>query len=123
VQSAYAETKRAEFNDVSLRVAVCVCPPPAAALAIMHNTLQQQVRAVVLEHGRLTDASGLTDDSDLYTLGLTSHASVAVMLALEAAFDLEFPDRFLTRQVFESVQNIARAISELRGESSATGAR
>ncbi|HET6333127.1 MAG TPA: acyl carrier protein [Polyangiales bacterium] len=89
----------------------------------MDNTLLQQVRSVVLEHGRLTDSSGLKDDSDLYTLGLTSHASVAVMLALEAAFDLEFPDRFLTRQVFESVQNIARAISELRGDSPAAGAR
>lgn len=71
----------------------------------MENNLQHQVRSVVLEHGRLTDVSGLKDDSDLYTLGLTSHASVAVMLALEAAFDIEFPDRFLTRQVFESVRN------------------
>jgi acyl carrier protein len=88
----------------------------------MDKTLHQQVRNVILEHGRLGDVSDLQDDSDLYTLGLTSHASVAVMLALEAAFDLEFPDRFLTRQVFESVQNIARAISELLGESPAAGA-
>jgi len=81
----------------------------------MENSLNQQVRNLVLEHGRLAGVSDLKDDADLYTLGLTSHASVAVMLALEAAFDIEFPDRFLTRQVFESVQNIARAVSELRG--------
>jgi acyl carrier protein len=80
----------------------------------MENSLNQQVRNLVLEHGRLTGVSDLKDDADLYALGLTSHASVAVMLALEAAFEIEFPDRFLTRQVFESVQNIARAVSELR---------
>lgn len=83
----------------------------------MENSLNQQVRNLILEHGRLAGVSDLEDDADLYTLGLTSHASVAVMLALEAAFEIEFPDRFLTRQVFESVQNIARAVSELRGES------
>ena len=84
----------------------------------MENSLNQQVRRLVLEHGRLTNVSDLKDDTDLYTLGLTSHASVAVMLALEAAFDIEFPDRFLTRQVFESVGNIARAVSELQGGAS-----
>lgn len=84
----------------------------------MENSLNHQVRNLVLEHGRLTNVSDLKDDTDLYTLGLTSHASVAVMLALEAAFDIEFPDRFLTRQVFESVGNIARAVSELQGGAS-----
>jgi acyl carrier protein len=88
----------------------------------MDNHLQQQVRSVVLQHGRLGSVTDLKDDTDLYSVGLTSVATVAVMLALEATFDIEFPDRFLTRQVFESVQNISRAISELVGESRATGA-
>jgi acyl carrier protein len=83
----------------------------------MDNKLHQQVRSIVLEHGRLSGGADVEDQTDLYTLGMTSHATVAVMLALEAAFDIEFPDRLLTRQVFESVQSIARAISELRGES------
>jgi acyl carrier protein len=87
----------------------------------MDNTLHQQVRSVVLEHGRLSGASDLQDDTDLYTLGMTSHATVAVMLALEATFDIEFPDRLLTRQVFESVKSIAGAISELRGGSPKAG--
>jgi acyl carrier protein len=85
-----------------------------APLSSMENSLKQQVTNLVLEHGRLDGVSELKDDADLYALGLTSHASVAVMLALEAAFDIEFPDRLLTRQVFESVQNIARAVAELR---------
>jgi acyl carrier protein len=88
----------------------------------MNNKLNEQVRSIVLEHGRLGDAPDLQVDTDLYTLGLTSHASVAVMLALEATFDIEFPDRFLKRQVFESIQNIAGVISELLGQSQVAGA-
>jgi acyl carrier protein len=38
------------------------------------------------------------------------------MLALEAAFDIEFPDRMLKRSVFESIAAIARAVEELVGE-------
>jgi acyl carrier protein len=46
---------------------------------------------------------------------MTSHASVNVMLALEDRFDVEFPDRMLTREVFESIAAIERALDELRG--------
>jgi acyl carrier protein len=38
---------------------------------------------------------------------------VNLMLALEDAFGLEFPDRMLTRGVFASVSAIAAAIAEL----------
>jgi acyl carrier protein len=61
------------------------------------------------------DVGTLADDSDLFAAGMTSHASVNLMLALEDAFDLEFPDRMLTRGVFDSVTAIAAAISELNG--------
>jgi len=44
---------------------------------------------------------------------MTSHASVNLMLALEAAFDVEFPDAMLRRSVFQSVDSIATALSEL----------
>ncbi len=78
--------------------------------------LQQldQIRAVLKEHARLTkDMATLTDDSDLYQAGMTSHASVNVMLALEGAFEIEFPDHMLKRSVFESVTAIASAVAEL----------
>lgn len=78
--------------------------------------LQQldQIRAVLKEHARLTkDLAALTDDSDLYQAGMTSHASVNVMLALEGAFEIEFPDHMLKRSVFESVTAIASAVAEL----------
>ena len=61
------------------------------------------------------DAPTLADDADLYQAGMTSHASVNVMLALEGEFDVEFPDHMLKRSVFESIAAIRAAIDELTG--------
>ncbi len=73
-----------------------------------------KIRAILKEHGRLTkDADSLADDADLYQAGMTSHASVNVMLALEGEFDVEFPDHMLKRSVFESIAAIRTAIDEL----------
>ncbi len=76
--------------------------------------MNEQIRQIIAEHGRLpVDVDTLSDDDDLYQAGMTSHASVNVMLALEDAFDLEFPDHMLTRSVFGSVNSIAAALAEL----------
>ena len=73
-----------------------------------------KIRSILKEHGRLTkDAAALADDADLYQAGMTSHASVNVMLALEGEFDVEFPDHMLKRSVFESIAAIRSAIDEL----------
>lgn len=72
------------------------------------------IRGVLQEHGRLAvDISSIGDADDLYESGLTSHASVNVMLALEDAFDLEFPDELLRKGTFESVAAIRSAIESL----------
>jgi acyl carrier protein len=71
------------------------------------------IRAVLAQHGRLAvDAAGLDRDANLYEAGLTSHASVTVMLALEDSFDLEFPDRLLTKATFSSIAAIEAALAE-----------
>ena len=73
-----------------------------------------KIRSILKEHGRLsTDASTLTEESDLYQAGMTSHASVNVMLALEGAFDVEFPDHMLKRNVFNTIASISAALDEL----------
>ena len=73
------------------------------------------VRAIVKEHGRLAvEVETLSDDASLYEAGMTSHASVNVMLALEDAFDVEFPDAMLKRSVFESIAAIEDALSTLQ---------
>jgi acyl carrier protein len=72
------------------------------------------IRNILKEHGRLNkDAITLEDAADLYQAGMTSHASVNVMLALEGEFDVEFPDHMLKRSSFESVAAIHAAIDEL----------
>ena len=76
--------------------------------------MDDDIRAIVKEHGRLSvDAVTLADEADLYQAGLTSHASVNLMLALEDKFDVEFPDRMLRRGVFGSIASIRSAIAEL----------
>jgi acyl carrier protein len=76
-----------------------------------------QIRQIIVEHARLPEgASELDPAADLYQAGMTSHASVNVMLALEDHFDVEFPDRMLKRSVFESIQAIAAALAELHSE-------
>jgi len=77
--------------------------------------MTDKIRQAVSDHARLpVDVATLSDDADLYQAGMTSHASVNVMLALEDAFDLEFPDRMLRRDVFESIAAIRSALSELQ---------
>ncbi len=76
--------------------------------------MNAKIRQAIRDHGRMpVDIDTLPDEADLYQAGMTSHASVNVMLALEDAFDIEFPDRMLQRSVFESVSAIAAALSEL----------
>ena len=78
------------------------------------DQLDTQIRGVLRDHGHLNkDADALEVDADLYQSGMTSHASVNVMLALEGVFDIEFPDHMLKRNVFNSIQSIRAAVGEL----------
>jgi len=79
--------------------------------------MTDKIRQTLRDHARLpVDVETLSDDADLYQAGMTSHASVNVMLALEDAFDVEFPDHLLRRSVFESVASIRAALNELHAE-------
>lgn len=74
-----------------------------------------EIRAVLRDHARLpVDVESIGTDADLFAAGMSSHASVNVMLALEDTFDVEFPDAMLKRSVFESISAIDAALSELR---------
>ena len=73
-----------------------------------------RIRSVLREHGKLpVDLASLSDEDDLYRAGMTSHASVNVMLALEDAFDVEFPDKMLRKSTFASVSAIREALNSL----------
>lgn len=74
----------------------------------------ETIRGILSQHGRLSvDVSSLDETSDLYTVGLTSLATVGIMLALEDRFDIEFPESMLSRKTFKSLSSIAEAVSNL----------
>ena len=76
--------------------------------------MNEIIRAVLREHGRLAvpmEQVGAGDD--LFAAGLDSAAVVSVMLALEDRFDIEIPDRLLTRRSFSSLA----ALEQLVGQS------
>ena len=76
-----------------------------------------EIRRVLRDHGRLpVDLDAVGDRDDLFLAGMTSHASVSVMLALEDAFDVEFPDDMLKRSVFATIAEISAAIGELQAQ-------
>jgi acyl carrier protein len=82
----------------------------------MARTVTDDIRAIVREHGRLAvDVASLADQSNLYEAGLTSHASVNLMLALEERFDIEFPERMLRRGAFASIAAIRAGLEQLIG--------
>ncbi|HSV69329.1 MAG TPA: acyl carrier protein [Methylibium sp.] len=78
------------------------------------DALEPRIRTILVEHGRLgADALTIDATADLYEAGMSSHASVNVMLALEGGFGIEFPDHMLKRSVFTSITSIRRALDEL----------
>jgi len=86
---------------------------------VSDDSTNDQIRQIIADHGRLPGGvDDLPADASLYEAGMTSHASVSVMLALEDHFDIEFPDEMLTRSVFESIEAIASAIGQLLAETS-----
>lgn len=75
---------------------------------------EQTIRTIIAKHGRMPgDMAALARDADLYAAGLKSFSSVQIMLALEEAFDVEFPERMLNRATFQSIASIDRCIGEL----------
>ncbi len=76
-----------------------------------------KVRDILTQHGRLSSPVGqLRDASDLYNAGLTSLATVGLMLALEEQFNIEFPDNMLSRKTFASIESIVDAVQKLVNE-------
>lgn len=90
-------------------------PPEDPAVPQVAEELQP-IREILAQHGRLSqDARQLAPDANLHDAGLTSLATVSVMLALEDHFNVEFPESMLSRKTFESLESIAEAIVKLVG--------
>jgi acyl carrier protein len=82
----------------------------------MTTEIYTRIKQVLASQAELNqDASALDIDDDLFAAGMSSRATVGVMLGLESEFDIEFPDAMLRREVFESVRSIATALETLKG--------
>ena len=73
------------------------------------------IRDLITKFGKLpVSIDQVADDADLYAAGLTSFASVQLMLGIEDAFDIEFPDNLLNRKSFASIAAIARTVDIIK---------
>ena len=70
------------------------------------------VREILNQHGRIS-VDQLGNSDSLYGAGLTSLATVGVMLALEDRFNVEFPESMLSRATFTSIDSISEAVAQL----------
>ncbi len=79
--------------------------------------IQDTIRTILAEHSKLpVDIATIGDDSDLYSVGLTSLTTVNIMLAVEDHFDIEFEDNMLSRQTFQSIAALSEAVQTLINE-------
>jgi acyl carrier protein len=84
-------------------------------VSTVDTSLEAEVRSVLSAHARLAgDAARLDLNQDLYAAGMTSHSTVNVMLGLEDAFDIEFPEQMLRKATFNTISAITEAVAELR---------
>ncbi|BDX34494.1 aminoacyl carrier protein [Mycobacterium antarcticum] len=76
--------------------------------------MESRIRNILMMHGKVpADSADVDIEANLYELGLTSHASVNVMLALEDEFEIEFPDEALKKSTFATIDSIQRVVGDL----------
>ncbi|MEX4005327.1 acyl carrier protein [Paraburkholderia sp. EG285A] len=77
--------------------------------------MKETLRRIICESVHLRGSTGtLSDEADLYAVGLESIATVHLMLAIEETFEAVIPDEMLARQLFSSINSMADAISRLQ---------
>ncbi|KQQ45480.1 MULTISPECIES: acyl carrier protein [Rhizobium/Agrobacterium group] len=76
--------------------------------------MNSTIREILSKFGQLpAPVDTIADDADLYAAGLSSFASVQLMLGIEDAFDIEFPDSMLNRKSFASIHAIETTVKTI----------
>lgn len=79
--------------------------------------IEDELREIVRTQGKLkVPAARIQLDDDLYRLGMSSLATVNVMLAIETRFDIEIPERALNRETFRTIAALAALVRAQSGE-------
>lgn len=77
--------------------------------------MDDELRLILQSFGGLSiPADRLDDHTDLFAAGLSSLATVNVMLAIEQKFSIEIPDELLTRRTFQTLASLRATVSDLR---------
>lgn len=78
------------------------------------NELRGRVLAVVRKHLRfLPQEDALQPDAELDRLGLDSQSAISLLLDLEQAFSIVFPDELLTVATFRTPASLEQAVRSL----------
>jgi acyl carrier protein len=75
--------------------------------------MNEKIRELISLHAGLPAGAEIEADTDLYRAGMKSFASVQLMLGLEEAFDIEFPEELLNRQTFRTAAAMQAAVEQL----------
>lgn len=82
------------------------------------QAIENQLREILKVQGKVAVApAAIGPDDDLY--GLSSLATVNVMLEIEARFDIAFPDDALTRATFQTLGGLAALVRRQLGTAAA----
>jgi acyl carrier protein len=78
--------------------------------------MHEQVVKLIIVHSGIAAGTPIEADTDLFAAGMKSFAAVQLMLALEEAFEVEFPEALLGQATFRSPGAIVEAVSRLRAD-------
>lgn len=79
--------------------------------------MEERLRTILGEVGGLNVPIGqVGGDEDLFGVGLTSLATVSLLIAIEEEFGIEVPDALLKRETFRSIDVLLGVIVRLGGD-------
>jgi acyl carrier protein len=78
--------------------------------------MHEKVLKLIVVHSGIPAGTPIDADTDLFAAGMKSFAAVQLMLALEEAFGVVFPEDLLGRATFRSPEAIVGALARLTSE-------
>ncbi len=74
-----------------------------------------RLHQIIVEHARIRlPADAIDDETDLFAAGMDSLAVVNVLLSIEDAFGVEFPDTLLNRSSFATLGGLRGIVRDLQ---------
>jgi acyl carrier protein len=77
------------------------------------KVLKERVKKTVISLSGIDKSLKIEEEDNLFSLGMSSRASVTLMLGLEDEFEIEFPEHMMIKDNFESINAIANAIEKI----------